>query len=116
MGNYNVLDEIKAIASQYELRRPDSIADVDWLLVTPETKNLLIQIEDLKKSLKGAYWEAVRQRDWERALLAYQILVGSPYLLSLNREIYEESECEERENKFIATAKDWVCDATELLG
>ena len=49
MGNYNVLDEIRAIASQYDLRRPDSIADVDWLLLTPETQNLLIQIEDLTK-------------------------------------------------------------------
>ena len=116
MGNYNVLDEIRIIASQYELEKPDSITDVDWALANPETKSLLIQVEDLKKSLKDAYWEAVGQRDWERALLAYQILVGSPYLFSLNREIYEEQECKERENKFITTVKEWVCDATELLG
>ena len=116
MGNYNVLDEVRAVASQHELENPDCITYDEWAAATPETKSLMIKVEDLVKTLEDVYWEAVRQRDWERAYLTLQRLVSSACLLSINGEVYAEKKCKDREDEYITRAKEWVHDVTELLG
>lgn len=116
-SRYNVLDEAREIANQCLERKPEGInvTDADWTLAKPETRDLLTRVDEFMKPLEDAYWEAVRQREWRRALLLYQKLVGKPYLFSINPVIHSEAECRENESEFISWAKEWVGDVGHLL-
>ncbi|GAG20878.1 unnamed protein product, partial [marine sediment metagenome] len=42
MKDFNILDEVEAIAIQYTSRKPDysDTSDVDWAVINDETKSL----------------------------------------------------------------------------
>lgn len=113
--DYSILTEIGGIASRHDPDKPDIVSEADWVIVSHETKDLLIQIEQFKKPLEQAYRQAVRQRDWERALVLYQRFVGTPLLFGINPLICSEQESLENEAEFISRAKDWVTEIEELL-
>ena len=110
MENYNILDEIKTIAARYAVGKPEyiNVTDADWEAASEETKDLLIQVQQLAKRLGDAYWEAVRRGDRQRELLLYRSMAGRPFLLSIDPGLYEESVCVERETAFIVRAKFWL--------
>ena len=110
MGNYNILDEIETIATRYGGGKPEyiNVADADWETASEETKDLLIQVQQLAKRLGDAYWEVVRRGDRQRELLLYRSMAGRPFLLSIDPGLYEDSVCVERETAFIVRAKFWL--------
>lgn len=117
MADYSILDEAENIATQYAVGKPEyiNVPDTDWALVSDETKSLLIQLQQLAKPLGDAYLEAVTQRDQQWKLLLYQRILSRPYLLTIDPEIYDESERIKRETDFIIRAKLWIRDVEELL-
>lgn len=112
---YSILAEAAQIASQHDLDKPDSVSDRDWAAASPEAKQLSKEIEPLVPRVENAYWEAVRERDWERALLLYQRLVFPPRLWT-SRGIYDDQVCDEYEAEFIARAREWIGEVEGLLG
>jgi len=115
MSSDDILDEVKKVADGYGLAKPDDISDIEWQTATTETKDLLVQIKELHKPLEDAYFEAVEDKNWERALLLYQRLVGVAHLCSINPTIWGEQERRTREFDFIIRAREWVEEVKELL-
>jgi len=85
-----------------------NVTDADWDTASAETKDLLIQVQQLAKRLGDAYLEAVGRGDRQRELLLYQNMAGRPFLLSIDPGLYEESVCVDRETAFIVRAKFWL--------
>lgn len=83
--------------------------------ISDDTKSLLIEVQQLVKSLEDAYREAVKQGDEERKLLLYQRIAGRPHLLNIDPELYDGQECVEREISFIIRAKLWIGEVKGLL-
>ena len=110
----DVLDQVRVIADEYGFECPDDISEGSWRVAKFETKYIYSDVKRLQKPLEETYFEAVRQRNWERALLAYQSLVGIPSL-SIDPLLYSERECQENEAEFIARAKEWIAEVEELL-
>lgn len=117
MKDFNILDEAEAIAVQYALRRPDyiNVPEVDWAVISDETKSLLIQVQTLVKPLEDAYLEAVRRSDWKQGLLLYQRMVSRPRLFGIDPGLYDECKYIEREIEFMIRAKVWINEVEELL-
>ena len=117
MENCNILDEIKTIAARYAGEKPEyiNVTDADWDAASEETKDLLIQVQQLAKRLGDAYWEVVRRGDRQRESLLYQNMAGRPFLLSIDPGLYEESVCVERETAFIVRAKFWLREIGRLF-
>ena len=116
MKDYNILDDAEVMINQRSFEKPDfiNITEGDWAVASCETKSLLMQLKRFERYLGNAYSEAVKLRDWERAFLLYERLVASPFLLSINPELYAERECRKREVEFIARAREWVAEVKEL--
>ena len=83
--------------------------------ISDETKSLLIEVQQLVKSLEDACQEAVRQGDEERKLLLYQRIADRPHLPNIDPELYDRQECVEREIEFIIRAKLWIREVKGLL-
>lgn len=80
-----------------------------------DTKSLLIEVQQLVKSLEDAYREAVMQGDEERKLQLYQRIAGRPHLINIDPELYDGQERAERETEFIIRAKLWIGEVERLL-
>jgi len=113
----DILKQAEKIARRYDQKKPEGIraTDDDWLLAKPETRELLIQVRELKKTLEDAYCEAVRFENWHLALLLYQRLTGDPFLFCLDPTLYSEAECRKNETEFISLAREWLADVEDLL-
>ncbi len=117
MKNYNILDESQRILNESLSRKPDyiDVADTNWEKATEETRELLISIIQLEKPLKDAYNQAVEHEEWRRALILLQILVGFPYLPSLDPLFHSPEECLKNESEFINRTREWVSLAKHVL-
>lgn len=117
MADDNVPNEAEAIAYQYALRKPDhnDVLDADWEAASDETKNLLIRVQQLAKTLGEAYCEAERQIDRERQALLHERKSSRPHLSGISPEFNFKSVCIERETEFMVRAKLWIRDIEELL-
>jgi len=83
--------------------------------ISDYTKSLLIEVQQLVKSLEDACREAVKQGDEERKLQLYQRITGRPHLINIDPELYDGQECIERETEFIIRAKLWIGEVERLL-
>lgn len=111
---FSILDEVAQIASERDPDKPDGVTFGDWAAASQEARELSKGIEPLVSRLEDAYSEAVKERNWEQALLLYQQLVFPPGLWT-GRGIYDDYVCNEREVGFITRAKEWIAEAEELL-
>jgi len=111
---FSILDEVAQIASERDPDKPDGVTYGDWAAASQEARELSKGIEPLVSRLEDAYSEAVRERNWEQALLLYQQLVFPPGLWT-GRGIYDDHVCNEREVEFITRAKEWIAETKELL-
>lgn len=111
---FSILDEVAQIVSERDPDKPDGVTFGDWAATSQEAKELSKGIEPLVSRLEDAYSEAVRERNWEQALLLYQQLIFPPWLW-IGRGIYDDYVCNECEAKFITKAKEWIAEAEELL-
>jgi len=117
MEHYDILDEADTIISQNALRKPEhiNVPDKAWATANDEIKSLLIEAQQLVKSLEDAYWEAITQEDQERALLLYRKIMVRPHLLIDDPKRYDEQRRVEIETVFIDKAKLWIREVEGLL-
>ncbi len=92
----------------------DNLFDTIGTMASDEIKRLLIEVEQLVKSLEDSYREAVRHGDQERELRVNQTIMGRPDLSSIGSERHEGI-CVEEEIEFIVRAKLWIREAKGLL-
>jgi len=92
----------------------NNLPDTGGAMANDEIKRLLIEVEQLVKSLEDSCREAVRQGDRERELLVNQTIMDRPDLLSIDPERHEGISVEE-EIEFIVRAKLWIREAQGLL-
>jgi len=111
---FSILDEVAQIANERDPDKPDGATYGYWAVASQEVRELSKGIEPLVSRLEDAYSEAVRERNWEQALLLYQRLVFPPGLWT-GRGIYDERVCNQREVEFITRAKEWIAEAEKLL-
>jgi len=83
--------------------------------ISDYTKSLLIEVQQLAKSLEDASRKAVKQGDEERKLQLYQRIAGRPHLINIDPELYDGQERAERETEFIIRAKLWIGEVERLL-
>ena len=83
--------------------------------ISDDTRSLLIEIQQMVKSLEDACREAVRQGDEERKSRLYQRIANRPHLPSIDPELYDRQQCVEIEIEFIIRAKLWIGEVKEIL-
>jgi len=117
MEDDNIMDEVERIVSQYALRKSNhtNVSEPVEALANSEIKDLLIEVQQLVKSLEDAYWEAITQWDKERALQLYESIRTRPRLLIDDSKHYDELGRAKIETAFIARAKLWIREAEERL-
>lgn len=92
----------------------DNFFDTIETMASDEVKRLLIEVEQLVKSLEDSYREAVKHGDRERELRVNQTIMGRPDLSSIDPERHEGINVEE-EIEFIVRANLWIREAQGLL-
>ena len=115
--DYDILIEAEAVADTYARRKPDciDIPDMEWSVVSNQTRLLLIHTQQLAKYLGEVYMEAEKQGNQEQASLLYHILEGRPCLLSIDPNSTDFCECIEREVQFTAGTRSWIQEVKALL-
>jgi hypothetical protein len=113
----DVLAQAEGIITRYDTKKPTfvDVRALDWKGADPETRELLVEVSRLKKSLDDAYWKAVETENWRLALLAFQRLVFKPFYFYHRPEIYGIRKSRREERKFIKEARLWIADAEGLL-
>ena len=103
--HYNILDEVRAFVDG----KLESVSDPLWETASPRIRNILIEIDELEKSLDDACLEAARNRQWNRAMVIVEYL-------NLNPELYAPLLCEGPEEGFLACAEEWLSHVEDVLG
>ena len=92
----------------------DNLPNTVGTMANDEIKRLLIEVEQLVKSLEDSYREAIKRGDRERELRVNQTIMGRPDLSSIDPERHEGINVEE-EIEFIVRAKLWIREVQGLL-
>jgi len=103
--DYYILDEVKALVNA----KPEYLPDSFWQAASQRIREVLMEIDALEKSLDDACFEAVRNRQWNRASVIVNYLDMNPGLIA-------PLLCWRSEEEFLACAWEWMSHVEELLG
>ena len=117
MESYDILKEAEAIAAQYISGKADynDVFSKDWVTISEEIKNLLIEVHQIAKALEISYLEALKQGDREWMSLLWNKISSRPRLGIADASSCFELERIERETEFEVRSRLWIREVHKLL-